>query len=54
MAIRIYNKVKIDSKGRILLPQQLRDYLKSENVSRVWIEQDTEANAHNLRWKKGE
>jgi len=54
MAIKIYNKVKIDSRGRILLPEDLRNYLKGADVKKIWIEQDTEQNTHSLRWRKGE
>lgn len=54
MAIIVYNEVKIDNRGRILLPKKLRDYLKDVKVTKMWVEQDTEQNQHYLRWKKGE
>lgn len=47
---RIYSDVKIDSKGRILLPRELREYLNSKGVKKVHFEQDVETHQHFLRW----
>lgn len=47
-----YQEVKIDNKGRVLLPKDLREYLKAEGVEKVWFEQDTENNTNQLKWKR--
>ena len=49
-----YRKVKIDSRGRVLLPEELREYLQEEKVTHVNIIKvvDDNGTRHEIRWKR--